>query len=138
MYPSRSFANVGIFFSSRRRHTRSLCAWSSDVCSSDLTRTFPVGGTFSDDQRRMLEIVNTALEAGIGAVAPARPFRDFHRAVAAALAQGLDEWGLLPVGAAESLGPESGLHRRYTLCAPGHMLGLDVHDCAHARAAAYL
>src|SRR5438132_14145459 len=27
------------FFSSRRRHTRSLCDWSSDVCSSDLTST---------------------------------------------------------------------------------------------------
>src|SRR6202022_5009043 len=25
-----------VFFSSRRRHTRSLCDWSSDVCSSDL------------------------------------------------------------------------------------------------------
>src|SRR5260221_4123428 len=31
--------NVVLFFSSRRRHTRSLCDWSSDVCSSDLTQT---------------------------------------------------------------------------------------------------
>src|SRR5215211_8166043 len=31
------------FFSSRRRHTRSLCDWSSDVCSSDLTRTWRTG-----------------------------------------------------------------------------------------------
>src|SRR5215204_1786827 len=30
---------VSFFFSSRRRHTRSLCDWSSDVCSSDLTAT---------------------------------------------------------------------------------------------------
>ena len=30
-------ATVEFFFSSRRRHTRSLCDWSSDVCSSDLT-----------------------------------------------------------------------------------------------------
>jgi Xaa-Pro aminopeptidase len=113
-------------------------AESATLYAADLTRTFPVAGTFSDDQRRMLEIVNTSLEAGIGAVRPGRPFRDFHRAVAVALAQGLDNWGLLPVGAAESLDPESGLHRRYTLCAPGHMLGLDVHDCAQARAATYL
>src|SRR5947207_5829015 len=32
------------FFSSRRRHTRSLCDWSSDVCSSDLSKGFRPGG----------------------------------------------------------------------------------------------
>jgi Xaa-Pro aminopeptidase len=113
-------------------------AESATLYAADLTRTLPVGGAFSEPQRRLLEIVNAALDAGIAAVAPGRPFRDFHRAVAAVLADGLDDWGLLPVAAAESLDPESGLHRRYTLCAPGHMLGLDVHDCPHARAATYL
>src|SRR5438034_1386403 len=34
-------ATVHFFFSSRRRHTRSLCDWSSDVCSSDLARSHP-------------------------------------------------------------------------------------------------
>src|SRR5947207_7248457 len=34
--PARSMSYF-FFFSSRRRHTRSLCDWSSDVCSSDLT-----------------------------------------------------------------------------------------------------
>ncbi|GAA3079106.1 hypothetical protein GCM10020254_24160 [Streptomyces goshikiensis] len=33
---------------------------------------------------------------------------------------------------------EGDLHRRYTLCASGHMLGMDVHDCAQARAQTYL
>jgi Xaa-Pro aminopeptidase len=113
-------------------------AESTTLYAADLTRTFPAGGAFSDDQRRLLEIVNDALDAGIAAVVPGRPFRDFHRAVAAVLAEGLDDWGLLPVRAAESLDPDSGLHRRYTLCPPGHMLGLDVHDCPHARAATYL
>src|SRR5947207_9990633 len=38
-HPFYSFPSSGFFFfSSRRRHTRSLCDWSSDVCSSDLTR----------------------------------------------------------------------------------------------------
>ena len=40
---------------------------------------------------------------------------------------------MLPVTAAESLHPDCGLHRRWTLCAPGHMMGLDVHDCASAQ-----
>jgi Xaa-Pro aminopeptidase len=56
----------------------------------------------------------------------------------AVIAAGLEDWGVLTVPAEESLGPESGLHRRYTLCSSGHMLGLDVHDCAQARAATYL
>ena len=33
---SRSIKELLLFFSSRRRHTRSVCDWSSDVCSSDL------------------------------------------------------------------------------------------------------
>src|SRR5262249_11540807 len=45
---------------------------------------------------------------------------------------------LPPAPPAESLGDAPGLHRRYTLCAPGHMLGLDVHDCADARSETYL
>src|SRR5215211_6942913 len=36
MFSSASMTDLSFFFSSRRRHTRSLCDWSSDVCSSDL------------------------------------------------------------------------------------------------------
>src|SRR5215469_18065050 len=51
------------FFSSRRRHTRSLRDWSSDMCSSDLIACFPVGsvpsswplrtGTIGKEERRV-------------------------------------------------------------------------------------
>jgi ABC-type dipeptide/oligopeptide/nickel transport system ATPase component len=73
----------------------------------------------------MLELVNAAHEAALGAVRPGAPFREFRRAASTVLAEGLADWGLLPVTAAESLVDDSGLHRRYTVCAPGHMLGLD-------------
>jgi Xaa-Pro aminopeptidase len=106
--------------------------------AADLTRTLPLGGTFTPDQRRMLELVNAAHEAALGAVRPGAPFREFRRAASTVLAEGLADWGLLPVTAAESLVDDSGLHRRYTVCAPGHMLGLDVHDCADARSDRYL
>ena len=86
----------------------------------------------------MLELVNAAHEAALEAVRPGAPFRAFRRAAAGVIAEGLADWGLLPVPAAESVRDDSGLHRRYTLCAPGHMLGLDVHDCADARAETYL
>lgn len=47
------------------------------------------------------------------------------------IAEGLAEWGILG-------STEGDFHRRYTLCSSGHMLGLDVHDCAQARADVYL
>jgi Xaa-Pro aminopeptidase len=106
--------------------------------TADITRTLPVSGRFSPAQRKVYELVYRAQEAGIAAVRPGARFRDFHRAAMAVIAHGLAEWGLLPVSAEESLQPESGLHRRYTLCSSGHMLGLDVHDCAQARSETYL
>src|SRR5215204_5647220 len=47
------------FFSSRRRHTRSLCDWSSDVCSSDLVPGLPPGLTVEDmcDWDKMCAII---------------------------------------------------------------------------------
>jgi Xaa-Pro aminopeptidase len=106
--------------------------------TADVTRTFPVSGRFTALQRQVYEIVLAAQEAGLAQLRPGADFRAFYPACARVLAEGLESLGLLPVSAAESLEPESGLHRRWTLCAPGHMLGLDVHDCAKARESRYL
>jgi Xaa-Pro aminopeptidase len=106
--------------------------------TADVTRTLPVDGRFTPVQRQVYDLVYAAQEAGIAAVRPGARFRDFHLAAMEVIARGLESWGLLPVSAAESMRPESGLHRRYTLCSSGHMLGLDVHDCAQARAETYL
>lgn len=106
--------------------------------TADITRTLPVSGRFSPLQRDIYEIVLKAQDAAIAAVRPGAAFWDYHRAAMRALAEGLEDMGLLPVSAEESLDPSCGLHRRYTLCAPGHMLGLDVHDCAKARRRAHL
>jgi Xaa-Pro aminopeptidase len=53
------------------------------------------------------------------------------------IAEGLAEWGVLPCSAEQALRADDGRYRRYTLCGSGHMLGLDVHDCAQARAEEY-
>ena len=106
--------------------------------TADVTRTFPVSGRFSAMQRRVYGYVLAAQEAGLAALRPGADFREYHRACARALADALEDLGVLPVTAAESLQPDCGLHRRWTLCAPGHMMGLDVHDCAKAREARYL
>ncbi|MCL6298099.1 aminopeptidase P family protein [Streptomyces kronopolitis] len=106
--------------------------------TADLTRTLPLSGRFSPVQRRVYELVLAAQDAGIAALKPGARFRDFHRACSAVLAEGLADWGVLRVPAAQALAPDSGLYRRYTLCSSGHMLGLDVHDCGRARAEQYL
>jgi Xaa-Pro aminopeptidase len=106
--------------------------------TADVTRTLPVNGRFSDVQRRVYDLVFAAQEAGIAAVRPGVPFRAAHDAAMRVIAEGLAEWGILPVSAEESLEPGCGLHRRWTLHSTSHSLGLDVHDCARARATAYL
>jgi Xaa-Pro aminopeptidase len=106
--------------------------------TADVTRTLPISGRFTDAQRKVYDLVYAAQEAGIAALRPGAKFRDFHNAAMRVIAEGLDDWGLLPGGAEASLDPESGLYRRYTLCGSGHMLGMDVHDCAKARSETYL
>ncbi|BDM69319.1 Xaa-Pro aminopeptidase 1 [Streptomyces nigrescens] len=99
--------------------------------TADITRTLPLSGRFSPVQRQVYDLVLAAQEAGIAALRPGARFRDFHRAAMRVIAEGLTDWGVLK-------DPEGDFHRRYTLCSSGHMLGLDVHDCAQARADAYL
>ena len=104
--------------------------------TADVTRTLPISGEFSELQKKIYEAVYDAQEAGIAAVRPGARFRDFHEASQRVLAERLVEWGLLE-GPAERV-IELGLQRRYTLHGTGHMLGLDVHDCADARTEDYV
>ncbi|MFF4580710.1 aminopeptidase P family protein [Streptomyces sp. NPDC001389] len=99
--------------------------------TADITRTLPLSGRFSPVQKQVYELVLAAQEAGIAALRPGASFRDFHRAGMRVIADGLAAWGVLKDA-------EGDLYRRYTLCSSGHMLGLDVHDCAQARAETYL
>lgn len=104
--------------------------------TADVTRTLPVSGTFTAIQRRIYDAVYDAQEAGISAVKPGAAYRDFHDAAQRVLAERLVEWGLLE-GPVERV-IELGLQRRYSLHGTGHMLGLDVHDCAVARTGSYV
>ncbi|WP_247597660.1 aminopeptidase P family protein [Streptomyces sp. RKND-216] len=103
--------------------------------TADVTRTLPVDGRFSDLQRKIYDAVYEAQEAGIAAVKPGAKYLDFHEAAQRVLATRLVEWGLLEGPVEKVL--ELGLQRRWTLHGTGHMLGMDVHDCAAARREAY-
>ena len=106
--------------------------------TADITRTLPVNGKFNEAQRKIYELVLAAQSAGIAAVKPGAKYRDINNACMKVLAEGLQDLGVLTISAEESLKPENGLHRRWSVHASGHMLGLDVHDCAKARSDQYL
>ncbi|MBM9506025.1 aminopeptidase P family protein [Streptomyces sp. KK5PA1] len=107
-----------------------------ELYTADVTRTLPINGTFSPLQRKIYDAVYEAQEAGIAAVKPGAAYRDFHDASQRVLAEKLVEWGLLDGPVERVL--ELALQRRWTLHGTGHMLGLDVHDCAHARTETYV
>ncbi|MDQ0909340.1 Xaa-Pro aminopeptidase [Streptomyces canus] len=104
--------------------------------TADVTRTLPINGRFSEIQKKIYDAVYDAQEAGIATVKPGSKYRDFHDASQRVLAARLVEWGLVEGPVERVL--ELGLQRRWTLHGTGHMLGMDVHDCAAARVESYV
>jgi Xaa-Pro aminopeptidase len=101
------------------------CEW--DFYASDVTRTFPVGGRFSPEQRALYELVLRAQEAAIARVRPGATQDEVHASAVEVLVDGLLELGLLPGTRAAAL--EQHAYRRFYMHRTGHWLGLDVHDC---------
>ncbi len=101
--------------------------------TADVTRTMPISGRFSPAQRRVYELVLAAQQAALDAVRPGVAFRAPHEAAMRVLAEGLHAMGILHESPDEALRPDRQYYRRYTLHGTSHMLGIDVHDCAHAR-----
>jgi Xaa-Pro aminopeptidase len=94
--------------------------------ASDITRTFPVNGRFSAEQRAVYEIVLEANLAAIEKVRPGNHWNDPHDAAVRVVTQGLVKLGLLK-GRAAAL-ERDGAHRRFFMHRTGHWLGMDVHD----------
>ena len=107
--------------------------------TADITRTLPVSGRFTPVQRKVYEAVREAADAAFAVARPGVKFRSVHEAAMKVIAARVAEWGLLPVTAEEALDAEhGGQHRRYMVHGTSHHLGIDVHDCAQARAELYL
>ena len=105
--------------------------------TADVTRTLPISGRFSAEQRLLYDLVFEAQRVAIEAVAPGNDFLEPNRRAMRVLAQGLIDLRICNASLEELLDPERAFYRRYTLHNVSHMLGLDVHDCAHARAREY-
>lgn len=105
--------------------------------TADITRTLPVSGKFTREQREIYQLVHRAQAAAFQAVKPGNDFMDPNRAAMRVLAEGLERLSILRTSAAEALKEEHQFYKRYSLHNVSHMLGLDVHDCAQARQEAY-
>lgn len=106
--------------------------------SADITRVFPVTGTFTPLQRDVYSIVLRAQQAGIDTLRAGVAFQDYQDACARSLAADLIDLGLLRCSLDEALAPANQYQRRWTISRAGHMLGMDVHDCNHAPVGSYL
>jgi Xaa-Pro aminopeptidase len=94
--------------------------------ASDITRTYPVNGRFTPEQRAIYDIV---LEANLAAIAKVRPgnhWNDPHDAAVRVVTQGLVKLGLL-TGRVASLEKDEA-YKRFFMHRTGHWLGMDVHD----------
>ena len=97
-----------------------------DYYASDVTRTFPVNGRFSPEQRAVYEIVLEAQDAAIGKTVKGNHWNDPHDAAIRVITRGLRKLGLLD-GAVPKL-IKDGAYRQYYMHRTGHWLGMDVHD----------
>jgi Xaa-Pro aminopeptidase len=104
--------------------------------TADVTRTIPVGGAFTPPQREIYTLVWEAQQAAFAACKPGNDFLDPNSAAMQVLAHGLERLGIL-ASAEEALRNDKMFYKRYSLHNVSHMLGLDVHDCAQARAETY-
>lgn len=102
-----------------------------DNYASDITRTFPANGRFSDEQAAIYDLVLKANEACIEAVRPGTCWDSLHQLSVRILTEGLIELGLLQGDLDELI--EAGAFRRFYMHRIGHWLGMDVHDVGDYR-----
>jgi Xaa-Pro aminopeptidase len=94
--------------------------------NGDITRTFPVGGKFTPEQKAIYEIVLAAQLKAIEEVKPGKPYNEFHDMAVCVIVKGLLDLGLLRGDLEEIIKEEK--YKPFYMHRTGHWLGLDVHD----------
>lgn len=97
-----------------------------DCYASDITRTFPVSGKFSPEQKAIYELVLAAQEAAFKEIAPGKHWNEAHEATVRVITAGLVELGLLEGEVDELIAAEA--YKPFYMHRAGHWLGMDVHD----------
>jgi Xaa-Pro aminopeptidase len=98
-----------------------------DYYASDITRTFPVNGQFSKDQKDIYNIVLAAHSAALDKAKPGCHWNEPHEAAVEVITQGLIDLGLLTGDLQTNINEHS--YAKYYMHKTGHWIGLDVHDC---------
>jgi len=94
--------------------------------ASDITRTFPVNGRFSEAQRQVYELVLDAQLAAINKIRPGKTWNEPHDAAVRTLVKGLVRLGLLEGRVSKLIKDEA--YKKFYMHRTGHWLGMDVHD----------
>ncbi|MCQ4258054.1 Xaa-Pro aminopeptidase [Stutzerimonas stutzeri] len=97
-----------------------------DCYASDITRTFPVSGRFSPEQKAIYELVLKANEEAFNHIAPGKHWNEAHEATVQIITAGLVELGLLQGDVDELIAAEA--YKPFYMHRAGHWLGMDVHD----------
>ena len=97
-----------------------------DGYASDITRTFPINGKFSPEQRDLYEVVLAAQAAGIKQAYAGKQWQDMHDAAVRVATEGMISLGILEHCLEEELETEG--YKPFYVHNTGHWLGLDVHD----------
>lgn len=97
-----------------------------DCYASDITRTFPVNGRFSAEQKAIYELVLAANEEAFKHIAPGKHWNEAHEATVRVITAGLVELGLLKGAVDELIAAEA--YKPFYMHRAGHWLGMDVHD----------
>jgi len=95
--------------------------------AADITRTFPVNGRFSPEQKSIYELVLKAQKAGIAAIKPGLAWNAIQQIMIRILTEGLCDLGIIKGNVDELIASEA--YKPFYMHNSGHWLGLDVHDC---------
>jgi len=101
-------------------------AFSSLQYSSDITRTIPVSGKFTDKQKDIYNTVLDAMTVAINAIEPEKLYKDIHLLACQTITVGLKDLGIMKGDPKAAV--EAGAHALFMPHGLGHMIGLDVHD----------
>lgn len=97
-----------------------------NMYAADITRTFPVSGKFSPEQKQLYELVLKAQHAAFAKVMPGNHWNEPHEASVRTITEGLIELGLLQGELENAIETES--YKDFYMHRIGHWLGMDVHD----------
>ncbi len=97
-----------------------------DYYASDITRTFPVNGRFTPEQRALYQVVYDAQQAAIAKTVAGNHWNEPHDAAVTAITKGLKKLGLLDGSVARLIKDEA--YQQFYMHRTGHWIGMDVHD----------